>query len=96
MDSGCFSISLTSLSSFPLRFGVKQFYKQGCPPFLPPLPVGIYRRIVCQACCLSLCVTLFLTTWLSLSWPPCVCGGVCVTAGLSFGLRILSFTIWNC
>lgn len=69
------------LSSCPvLGSGVGQFNQHGCLPslalFQPPrLPADIYRGLVCQACCLSVCVTLFLTL------PSCsVCLGLCAPA----------------
>lgn len=65
------------------------------------MPADIYRRIVCQPCCLLKVSALFLTLC-SMSphphgqlHPVWVCGGVCVTAGtLSRPSLILSSGLW--
>lgn len=88
-DSGRFSPALTPLLSFPFWFGVRQFNQHGCSPCVPP-PVcpGIFIEESSVRPVAYHCVSLYfwLHVPLSLPRPACVRGGVCVTAGLSFGL----------
>lgn len=99
IDSGSFPAA-SLLSSFFMGLVLDSITSTAVTPLshplsAPQLPADIYRGLVCQACCLSVCVTLFLTLpSCSVCLGLCACGGVCVTAGLSFGLTGFFFSFF--